>query len=426
MNGNLLSLKSCKEVSKADVINYIINHGKAILIASDVYPPPRMIKKLSSALNAKIHSPDRVMSVSSKIEIVENYMSEHSINLYPENAHERDALAAAIKTYKNYQNKLRQVEKRAKNLSLSKEMIDNIKSMVIRGHPITSAIHDATKIIETHSAKTKTNIRENSVPNVQNKEMNVKKGMVMESSKETIISKLKQKIKTQEKHIKNLRENNTILKEDIDGYKDEISKLHDKIDKLHYEYSKDILYKKEISSKIAIIKGLQEKYTNEKALRQKLEENLRSIKSIRVMELSKEAVPVKIIDSFTKEGIKEACEYWKIKKGDVVLLSNPKGGGSQTASMLIQLGVKAVITMDKMSHQAEDEFERNMVPILNADTINLKMVDEFAIIKDKDLNKEIKKWEANVKHKRRKEEKKKIIKVIDEYRAKRKRSANDS
>ncbi len=412
LDGNLLSIESCREISKAKIINHIIDYGKALLIASDVYPPPKMIKKLASALNSKIHSPPKTMSVESKIEIVENYLSERSIHLHPENTHERDALAAAVKTYKHYQNKLRQVEKRAENLHLSKEEMDNIKSMVIRGRSISSAIDDIKK------AEVTSEIEE------MRAEGKIKEE-IKEENEEKAISKLRQKTKVQEKQIRNLRENNIILKAKIEKYKDEISKLRDKIDKLYYEYSKDILYKKEISSKIAIIKGLQEKYTQEKALRRKLEENLRSIKKIRVMELSKKAIPVKIIESFTKEGIRKACEYWNIKKGDVVLLSSSKGGGSQTASFLIQIGVRAVIIMDKMSHQAKDEFERNMVPILDADKIDLRMVDEFAIVKDEHLDEEIKRWRANVEDRRRREEKKKLLKVIDEYRAKRKRNVDD-
>ena len=50
------------------------------------------------------------------------------------------------------------------------------------------------------------------------------------------------------------------------------------IEKLHYDYSKDILSKKELAAKISIIKGLHEKYNEEKKRREELEENLSSIK----------------------------------------------------------------------------------------------------------------------------------------------------
>ncbi|MGZ7044615.1 MAG: DUF460 domain-containing protein, partial [Methanobacterium sp.] len=195
-----------------------------------------------------------------------------------------------------------------------------------------------------------------------------------------------------------------------------------KIEKLHYEYSKDILSKKEMSAKLSIIKGLQEKYNQERKLREELEENLRSIKNIDVQELSEKAVPVKIIELFTKEGIKAACDYWKIKKGDVVLLSSSEGGGSQTAALLVKTGICAVIVMDKMSHPAEEEFERNEIPVLDVKKIDLKMIDEFAVVSRDDLKEEIENWKIKTARKRKKEEEKKLIGVIEEYRAQRRRS----
>ena len=55
------------------------------------------------------------MSVESKIYIVDSYLQsictdKNSFNI-PQNAHERDALAAAVKTYRDYIKKLQQIEK---------------------------------------------------------------------------------------------------------------------------------------------------------------------------------------------------------------------------------------------------------------------------------------------------------------------------
>jgi predicted RNase H-like nuclease (RuvC/YqgF family) len=416
LSGNVISTKSCKEMSRAEVIKHIISYGKTILIATDVYPPPKMVKKLASILNSKIYSPSKTFTVSSKTELVDSYLSEISSTKYPENAHERDALAAAIKTYKHYQNKLRQIERRTEKLNLTDEEVDDIKSMVIRGRPISSAIDDILKVPEgTDDLEVQIEEMENDIESIDEEKLK----NVEESAR-----KLKQKIKSQERQIKNLKKKNRLLKKDVRKYKTKTSKLEGKIEKLHYDYSKDILRKKEISSKVALIKGLQEKYTEEKERREKLEENLRSIKKIRVMELSKKAVPVKIIESFTREKIRDAQEYWKIKRGDIVLLSSTEGGGSQTASLLINMGIKAVIAADKMSHPAEEEFEKNMVPVLDANKADLEMIDEFAVIERDVLNKEIENWKTRVENKRSKEEKKQILKVIDEYRAQRRRSSN--
>ncbi|MGB8234077.1 MAG: hypothetical protein WCE60_08800, partial [Methanobacterium sp.] len=196
-------------------------------------------------------------------------------------------------------------------------------------------------------------------------------------------------------------------------------------DKLHYDYTKKILERKELASKIAMIERLQEKYINEKARRSELEQKFRSKKDIKALELSENAVPVKIIESFTKEGIKEACDKWKIKRDDVVLLKNSEGGGSQTASMIIKLGVKAVITLDKISDPAENIFVENMIPLVPASSVEMTSMSEFSIVNSKALNKEIERWIEIITNQKKKEDKKKLLKLVDEYRAQRRRSPDN-
>ncbi|MGZ7159849.1 MAG: DUF460 domain-containing protein [Methanobacterium sp.] len=413
LNGNVISSKSFKEISRSEIIKHIISYGKAVLVATDVYSPPKMVRKLASILNSKIYSPSRTLTVSSKTEIVDSYLNEISSSNSPDNAHERDALAAAIKTYKHYQKKMDQIERRTEKLGLSNAEIDEIKSMVIKGCPISKAVDYFLKIPEDGDLETQIVEIEEDIDSINEEKLK----RIEEAAK-----KLKLKIKSQQNQIKHLERKNKQLGKEKSKYKDKNSTLQAKIEKLHYEYSKDILSKKEMSAKLSIIKGLQEKYNQERKLREELEENLRSIKNIDVQELSEKAVPVKIIESFTKEGIKAACDYWKIKKGDVVLLSSSEGGGSQTAALLVKTEICAVIVMDKMSHPAEEEFERNEIPVLNVKKIDLKMIDEFAVVSRDVLKEEIENWKIKTARKRKKEEEKKLIGVIEEYRAQRRRS----
>lgn len=381
-----------------------------------------MVKKLATSLNAKINHPYKDMSVGSKNGLVESYLSENSSyersndrskvvssEELPQNAHERDALAAAIKTFKKYQMKLGHAENRAQNAGLSCEEIETIKIMFIEGTAISSAIRS---LVEMQSPENDINqeSEENSVQKVE----------------PDTISKLKHKIRLQEKQIKNLKNKNTALEGEIKEYKLDVANLHHKFDKLHHQYSQDILHDKEIAAKISFINKLQDKFNEERNLRIELERNLKSMKNIQRMDVSDNSIPVKIIESFTREGINKACEYWKIKRGDVVLLESSEGGGSQTASLLVKMGVKAVLVMDRVSHQAEEEFEKNMVPLLQADHLNLKSIDQFAIVGAPRLKKAIEKWNAKIENKRNKENTQEILKVIDEYRAKRKRNNHSS
>ena len=110
---------------------------------------PKLVKKMATALNSRIYAPYRDLAVNAKNEMVDDYVygdrSRRSRDtaqvLAPQNAHERDALAAAIQGYKNYQKKLEQIEKKAIELKLPLELVDNVKIMVINEVPITKAIN---------------------------------------------------------------------------------------------------------------------------------------------------------------------------------------------------------------------------------------------------------------------------------------------
>ncbi len=443
LSGEILSVNSFKEASRAEITKHIINFGRTIIVATDVHQPPKMVKKMASSLNSKIYAPYRDLAVSAKNEMVDDYIypnDNHTISrrsrdvkvdIIPQNAHERDSLAAAIQGYKKYQKKLELIKKKALNLEIPPEMVDEVKIMVINEVPITKALNatmeklkhpshiaDTSKIKSSQLPPKENIVKDEMVPGTFNEDSNTE---VMSE----LIFGLKNKLKSQEKQIKNLQRKNSIMGNDLKRYQDEISQLENKIERLHYQYSQNILHQKEIATKTSIIRGLQEKYNHEKALRKDLEEQLGSIKMIRAMELSREASPVKIIESFSKDAIREATGAWNIKNGDVVLLRSSEGGGSHTAALLVHLGVKAVITTDKMSHQARGEFETNRVPIIPLEAVDLKMADDFAVIMSPDLEREIAKWEKNQEEKRKKEDTNKLLKIMDDYRAKRKRSPHN-
>ncbi|MGB9844281.1 DUF460 domain-containing protein [Methanothermobacter tenebrarum] len=409
LRGDLVYINSIKEASHAEVIMEIMDKGKAIVIGSDVHPPPKMVKKIATALNSRLYTPERIFSVASKNELVNAFLMEKKLDISLD-AHERDALAAAIKTYRHYENKLRQVESRLTSSDINEREVDEIKGLVIKGTPITNAIKKIRKPKGAEKITEKQDTKERP----------------KEALKELL--ELKKRVKVQEKKIEHqkllinrIKRQNRILRNKLRRQKRENLNLKKKIERLHYEYSKDILLNKELSSKIKLIKKLQEKYNKEKNLRENLERNINSLLEMKEFEDKGEKLPVKIVKSFTREGIKEACHQWKIKKDDVILLCNAKGGGSQTAKILTKLAPKAIITRENMSHQALGIFEDKEIPVVSEENISLEMRENFALVKAKDLENEIRAWKKKITEKRRKKEKQKLWKIIDEYRAKRRR-----
>ena len=180
----MISLASCKEIRRSEIISHIITYGKTVLVATDVYPIPKTVKKLATTLNSKIWSPYKCMSIESKIDIVDSYLQyEDNKSLeIPQNAHERDALAAAVKTYRDHCNKFRQINKRAEKAELDDMAIDSIKTLVINGISISNAIKQISEDIN----------KENTI--LKDSDNNLDTNKVSESdikSTETVINTLK-------------------------------------------------------------------------------------------------------------------------------------------------------------------------------------------------------------------------------------------
>jgi hypothetical protein len=92
--------------------------------------------------------------------------------------------------------------------------------------------------------------------------------------------------------------------------------------------------------------------------------------------------------------------------------------------MIVQLGVKAVINMDKISDPAENIFEDNMIPVIPACSLEINSIEDYSFVDSESLNSEIERWNVKVNKQKKNEDKKKLLKLVDEYRAQRKRSAD--
>lgn len=434
LHGELISLNSYKEIRRSEIISHIIEYGRTVLVATDVYPAPKSVRKIASTLNSKIWSPYKNMSVESKIEIVDSFISNGNNLMLPQNAHERDALAAALKTFKDHQNKFRQIEKRAEKLSLSADMVDQIKIMVINGKSISNSIREISEdnlAQDINYERDDRNLRGNKLTyeNKGNTPGDSPKKTAADivgtddreglSQEQLTINRLKNKLNSQKRHINDLNKKNKNLEDEIKKQRLEISKIQSKMDKLRNEYNGKILEKKVFTSKIDMIKRLQKKYSEEKALRLDLELKLNSNTSID--KLPPDAVPIRIIGSFTKDGIKESEDKKNILKGDIVLLENSEGGGSNTATIISEMGVKAVITMDKISDPAEKVFLNHMIPLIPVESIKIYHFNDVAYVKPEDIDFQIKNWLEKTLEQKKTDDKNKLINLVDEYRAQRRR-----
>ncbi len=144
MNGNFVASGTYKEADADAIVKKIAEIGIPSIIASDVNPAPGLVSKAAARFNVKVFMPQRSMQQKEKSEIAAGLETGNWKSFWPSaqrrknraknfwrqktTIHERDALSAAVKCYRLYANRLRQIE--LTNTHLDK---DKLKHLVIQG-----------------------------------------------------------------------------------------------------------------------------------------------------------------------------------------------------------------------------------------------------------------------------------------------------
>jgi hypothetical protein len=139
---NPVLVGSKREMSKEELADIIRKMGKPSLLACDVNPAPDLLLKLASYFNTRIFIPEKDMGDREKSELVKGM--EFS------NEHEMDAAAAAVKAFRFYENKLRQIDRILREKGLSKKA-GEIKHLVLNNTSLSNALLriDIEREIET-------------------------------------------------------------------------------------------------------------------------------------------------------------------------------------------------------------------------------------------------------------------------------------
>ncbi len=337
INGKLLGVRSKKNWNSAEVVEYILSFGKPVIVATDKSNPPEFVSKLRASFNALIHVPKEDTSVERKKYLVSPFKQNIS------NDHERDALSAAIDAYNAHKNKLISVEKKIP----PGVDVDAVKVGVLRGMTLKELIEKKSESQEK-------------IPRQKSKTREIDRRL--------------------EKRIKELEEENEFLRKEISELRNEIERLRCKLvsisRKEHEKIRRDNYVKTLEAELLELRKLLKEK----DGIIKELNEKVKALRSMKILEFSGWK-SVKLLESFTRAEIEKLEREMGICDGDVIYIKSPAGGGKSQAEYLCRKGVKAVITKsDKMAHTALDVFERNNVPVIDEEELDVRVAEYFAIV----------------------------------------------
>jgi len=137
LSGKVLHLSSGRGLTRGQISRTVSEYGHALVIATDVTPPPALISKLAASHSAILFRPDRSLKTSEKMEMTERVAAEQGVKA--SDTHQRDSLAAAVKAYSFYRNKLEQAASHVASEGVTADL-DSVKALVMKGMSIRDAI----------------------------------------------------------------------------------------------------------------------------------------------------------------------------------------------------------------------------------------------------------------------------------------------
>lgn len=360
-NGKILHLKSKREYSTSQIVSSITDFGRAIIVSSDVRPAPYLVKKISRIFGAKLVSPTQKQpSRSEKREISQKYLEKNDISISSSDNHSRDALFAAIKAFTKYSVL---IDKIKQGIAISTELKDDSFISICQ-----IAIIDETNINEA-------------IKSVEEKYIQLNKPEAEEQPKRAIQTPQNDvKIASYETKIIKYRIHQNFLENELEEQKEKLNDMKKKRNKLLKQYNK---YRRKISFQIENDKRIKEKNSMINHLHQKiaqltventdLHRKLETIGHVTKNWTREEYIPLKPLEKLSEDCLINSEKILGLYHGDIILLMDPTGGGTQTANILVDRKIRALIiptTSSNLSHQAREVLEFNEIPIIFLPVIN--------------------------------------------------------
>jgi len=394
LDGRVQVLRSGKGLTRADMIREVYEKGIPVMIASDVPQVPHFVEKIASTVNAAIYTPRKPIPVAEKQELAREY----SESIRVRNAHERDALTAAVFAHRSIQSKLQQIDHMIREEQLQIDR-NHLKALVIKG----TSINEARATLERMDSE----IPE-TIPEVQ--------------------PELEEEL-TQERYnglrakIEQVSLDNRLLLDKVEDFQRLVeflrfreSELSDSLDIVNQENFWKIKRDRELEKSKSSLKKAEREIDDLKKQMKALRSRLELLKGVKHLEMRGDMLAVKVIPQFTRESIEEYDKKVGLKQGDIVLFEDASGGGSQTAGMLIEKEIRALVINTPLSHLPRDELVKVVIPVIDAKDVELQRVDEFAFISRKKFDKIFQVFIKDVREQARVKGEEQLVKIVEKYR----------
>jgi hypothetical protein len=390
LDGEVLDLVSTRTADTGDVIEWVVERGRPLLVAADVTPMPETVEKLRRSFDAAGWTPDRDLPVDEK----QHRTREEGYD----NDHQRDALAAALSAYDDHADQFERVAAKVP----PREEVGPVLARVLTGE----------ESVETVLA----DLADDGDDGDDGGSEHVERELTAEEKR---IKHLEARVDRLEGHVDDLNETIEQKDERIAEYEEELSAAR-------REERREARERREVTRLERENDRLERELDRERERVEELEGKLERLKALWKLDHSNFAdvaekkaglVPVKVIEQFTTGAIEAADEAFGLAEDDIVLFRDASGAGRSTAQRLVEVGPRVVLRNGQLSDVADQILFDHEIPVAPAELVTVQEVDELAVARESEVEEAIADWERRAKERRRQQSAEMVDQIISEHRA---------
>ena len=389
LDGGVLDVLSTRTADTAAVIEWIIERGRPVVVAADVEPMPSTVEKIRRSFSAAGWVPERDLPVDQK----QHRTREEGY----ENDHERDALAAALHAFDEYEDTFERVGRKVPPRIETGAVIARV---VAGEESVETVLADLADDDEADDDDDEHEPRE--------------------------LTPEEQRIKELETRVERLDSYVDDLEATIEEKEEAIAEYERELTDARREERREARERREVNRLERENERLERERDEQREANEELAEKFDRLKELWRLDHSNFAdvaaakqglVPVKPVAKFTKSALDEADERYGLAAGDVVYLRDASGAGRSTAETLVEREPRVVLKEGGLSEVARELLFEHGIPVAPADEVTIEEIDDLAVARERAVETAIEGWEERAEAWRLDRNESMVDQVISEHRA---------
>ncbi|MFW5977798.1 MAG: DUF460 domain-containing protein [Halohasta sp.] len=388
LDGRVLDRFSSRTADTAELIEWLIDRGRPLIVAADVTPMPETVEKFRRSFDATRWVPPSDIPVDEKVHRTRDHEYE--------NDHERDAMAAALYAYDDHEDQFDRIAEKTPRQFDREEVIAHVVS---GGASVEAALRELSDDDEGDTEESTHEVREL-------------------SAEERRIKQLEEQVDRLQSHTEELEATLDERDETIEKYKKELSEAR-------REERREARERREISQRNREINRLERERDEAIERADELESKLDRLKELWKLDHSNVAevagdrnlVSVKMVEQFTKRAIEATDEEVGLTGGDIIYFRDASGAGRSTAERVVEIEPRVVLREGGLSDVADEVLFEAGIPVGPADDVSIQEIDELAVVDDEEIEAVIADWEQRAEEREREQKASMVDELISEHRA---------